>query len=112
MESLDPVFVDKAAEGGNIHSHRVTNEKQACTGRESGEYLFKTDIEIQGSELHGPRAYGRRHQVPPDEIHQRAVRHTNGLWRSRRTRSVNDINPILGRDECPGIIVTIARDLI
>src|SRR5215204_4088671 len=112
MKSLDPVLIDKAAEGGNVHSHRVTNEKQACTRRESGEYLFKTDIEIQGGELHGPRAYRRPNQVPPDEIHQRAVRHTNGLRRSRRTRSVNYINPILGRNERFRIIVTIARDLI
>src|SRR5215208_2819325 len=112
MKSLDPILVDKAAEGGNVHSHGVTNEKQACTRRESGEYLFKTDIEIQGGELHGPRAYRRRHQVPPYEIHQLAVRHTNGLRRSRRTGSVNYINPILGRDERFRIIVTIARDLI
>src|SRR5215207_3354874 len=112
MESLDPVLLYEAAEGGNVHSHRVTNEKQACTRREGGEYLFKTDVEIQGGELQRPRALRRCGEVPVDKIYECAVRHTDRLRRPSRTRGVDHINPTLGCHGCLRIFVSAPRDTI
>src|SRR5215510_854186 len=110
MKSLDPVLVDEAAERGNVHSHRVANEKQACTSCESREDLFKTDVEIQRGELQRPRALRSCREMPLDEIQERSMRHTDALRLSSRTRGVDHINPTLRCDGYARILVTTLRD--
>ena len=51
MKPLDPVSLDEAPEGRDVHTHRVADEQQARARRECGEYFLKADIEIQGGEL-------------------------------------------------------------
>src|ERR1051325_2004825 len=112
MKSLDPVLVDEAAQGRNVHSHRVAHKKQTRTRSERREDLFKTDVKIQRSELQRPRALRSCREMPVDQVHEGAMRHTNALRLSRRTRRVDHVDPTLRRHRYVRIFFTTRNDIV